>query len=200
MFAGIALINRFEPILIFFGLILLYSGFKLLKTDTEHVYDPSKGRFYLFISKFIPVSKELDGHKLFTKVNGKRMATMLFMALLVVEFTDVVFAVDSVPAILAVSQEPFIIIASNAAAILGMRALYFVFDLIKESFWLLNHALALLLLFVGLKLFIAPTEVFGQPWFDAHISTNISLLIITGLLSGGIIGSLVFKKPHKKHA
>lgn len=195
VFAGIALIEKFEPILLFFGLILIWSGLKLLRTGKEHEYDPRKGKFFTIAKKFIPVSKHLDGHKLFTKENGKRMATMLFMALLVVEFTDVVFAVDSVPAILAVSRVPFIIIASNAAAILGMRALYFVFDIIKENFWLLNYALGFLLLFVGFKMFIAPTEVFGYQWFDTHIATNWSLAIIGLLLTSGIVGSLIIKEP-----
>lgn len=200
VFAGIALIEKFEPVLIIFGLILLWSGFKLLKTKKEHEYDPRDGRVFQTITKFIPVSHHLDGHKLFTRQNGHLVATMLFVALLMVEFTDIVFAVDSVPAILAVSHEPFIIIASNAAAILGMRALYFVFDILKETFWLLNYALAFILLFVGLKMFIAPSEVFGIQWFDAHISTNISLLIISGLLAFGIIGSLVIKRPEKQWA
>jgi len=195
VFAGIAVIERFQPILLVFGGILVWSGIKLLKTNKEHVYDPKKSRFYRFVSKIIPVSHTIDGHKLFTKINGKRFATTLFMALLVVEFTDVVFAVDSVPAILAVSREPFIIIASNAAAILGMRALYFVFDIFKDRFWLLNHALAFLLLFVGIKMLLAPTEIFGLAWFDYHIPTSISLAIISSLLAGGMIGSLVFKSP-----
>lgn len=195
VFAGIALIERFEPVLIIFGLILLWSGVKILRTKKEHEYDPRQSRFFRIMKKIIPVSHNLDGHKLFTVENGKRVATMLFMALLLVEFTDVVFAVDSVPAVLAVSHEPFIIIASNAAAILGIRALYFVFDHIKDSFWLLNYALAMLLIFVGIKLSIAPTEVFGMNWFNIHIPTNLSLLIIGGLLSGGIIGSLAIKNP-----
>jgi tellurite resistance protein TerC len=195
VFAGIAVIDRFQPILLVFGAILLWSGIKILKTNKEHVYDPSKSKFYLFVSKFIPVSPTIDGHKLFTKINGKRYATTLFMALLLVEFTDVVFAVDSVPAILAVSREPFVIIASNAAAILGMRALYFVFADIKDRFWLLNYSLAFLLLFVGIKMLIAPSVVFGITWFDLHIPTNISLLIIGGLLASGVIASLVIKEP-----
>lgn len=196
VFAGIALIKRFEPILIVFGLILFWSGFKLLRTREEDEFNPAKSRFFKWLKKIIPVSHDLDGHKLFTVENGKRVATMLFMALLVIEATDAIFAVDSVPAILAVSHTPFIIIASNAAAILGMRALYFVFDFIKGKFWLLNHALGILLLFVATKMFIAPEEVFGFKWFGIHLPTSISLLIITALISGAIVGSLVIKNPH----
>lgn len=195
VFLGIAVIERFEPILLLFGLILLYSGFKMLRTKEEHEFDPAASKFLKVAKRFIPVSHHLDGHKLFTHENGKRVATMLFMALLVVEATDVVFAVDSVPAILAVSRDPFIIIASNAAAILGMRALYFVFDFIKDKFWLLNHALGVLLLFVGVKMLIAPHEIFGMKWLNIHLSTEISLGIITLLIGGAIIGSLVI--PHE---
>lgn len=200
VFAGIAIIERFEPILLFFGLLLIWSGLKILRTQREHEYDPHNSRFFKIAKIFIPVSHHLDGHKLFTRENGKRVATMLFMALLVVEFTDVVFAVDSVPAILAVSREPFIIIASNAAAILGMRALYFVFDIIKEQFWLLNYALGFILLFVGFKMFIAPSELFGYEWFGTHIPTGWSLFIISFLLANGIFGSLLVKNPRDSEA
>jgi tellurite resistance protein TerC len=118
------------------------------------------------------------------------------MALIVIEITDVIFAVDSVPAILAISRTPFIIIASNAAAILGMRALYFVFGTIKDKFWLLNKALGILLLFVGVKMFIAPSEIFGIEWFGIHIPTLTSLAVIIFLIAGAIIGSLLIKNPH----
>lgn len=195
VFAGIALIERFEPVLIIFGLILIWSGIKIFRTKKEHEYDPHNSRFFRIAKSIIPVSRKLDGHKLFTHENGKLVATMLFMALLVVEFTDVVFAVDSVPAVLAVSHEPFIIIASNAAAILGMRALYFVFDHIKENFWMLNYCLALLLLFVGIKLSIAPHQVFGVEWLNIHIPTNLSLMIIGGLLVAGVLGSQFIPQP-----
>lgn len=198
VFAGLALIEKFESVLILFGLILIWSAIKIFKTDKEHEYDPRESRFFRLIKRIIPVSHELDGHKLFTIENGKRVATMLFMVLLIVEFTDVLFAVDSVPAVLAVSNDPFIIIASNAAAILGMRALYFVFDHIKENFWLLNYALGLLLLFVGLKLSLAPSHVFGMEWFGFHLNNNLSLAIIGGLLAGGILGSHYIKQPGSK--
>jgi tellurite resistance protein TerC len=196
VFLGIALIEKFEPILLLFGIVLLWSGIKLLKTKEKDKFNPGSSPLFKLLKKFIPVSHNLDGHKLFTHENGKRVATMLFMALLVIEATDVVFAIDSVPAILAVSRTPFIIIASNAAALLGMRALYFVFDFIKDKFWLLNKALGLLLLFVGIKMFIAPSQIFGLDWFGLHIPTLASLAIIVFLISGAIIGSLLIKNPH----
>ncbi len=200
VFAGLAVINRFEPILLVFGFILLLSGYKMLTSHEDDKFNPEKSKLYAFAARIIPSTDKIDGHKLFTKRNGKRVATLLFMALLVIEATDVVFAVDSVPAIIAVSRDPFIIIASNAAAILGMRALYFVFESIKDKFWLLNHALGLLLLFVGTKLFLAPSEVFGRTWFDFHLPTAVSLGVIIVLVGGAIIGSLLIPRPRTKRS
>ena len=131
IFAGIAALERFEPTLIIFGLILLYSGIKIFNSHEETAFDPTKSKSFKLLRKLIPVSHNLDGHNLFTRENGKRVATVLFIALLAIEMTDVIFAIDSVPAILAVSRDPFIVFSSNAAAILGLRALYFVFDKIK---------------------------------------------------------------------
>ncbi|MDB5182694.1 MAG: hypothetical protein JWO47_478 [Candidatus Saccharibacteria bacterium] len=192
VFAGISLINHFEPILLVFGILLCFSGYKLLKTREEDEFDPSKSKLFKTIKKVIPVSHGLDGHKLFTAENGKRVATMLFMALLVIEITDVIFAVDSVPAILAISRDPFIVLASNAAAILGLRALYFVFEFIKDKFWMLNKALGVLLFFIGVKMFITPEKIFGHAWLYVHISTGISLIIIGLMLAVGIVGSLLY--------
>ena len=194
VFAGIALINRFEPVLLIFGLLLIFSGLKLFKTKEEDEFNPGKSKLFRMVRKLIPVSHNLDGHKLFTREAGKLVATMLFMALLVIEVTDVIFAVDSVPAILAVSRDPFIVLSSNAAAILGLRALYFVFEFIKDRFWLLNKALGVLLLFVGVKMLAAPKEAFGQEWLGWHIATSASLGVITVLIGGAIIGSLLFPK------
>jgi len=196
VFAGLAIIERFESVLIIFGLILLYSGFKLLRTREDNEFNPAGSRLYKWARKIIPVGHHLHGHSLFTVEEGKRVATVLFMALLVIEATDAIFAVDSVPAILAVSRDPFIIISSNAAAILGMRALYFVFEFIKDRFWLLNHGLGLLLLFVGVKMLIAPGNIFGLSWFGIHVPTAASLGVIALLIGGAVAGSLLIKNPH----
>lgn len=199
IFAGIAAIEKFEPVLILFGGLLLWSGFKILSHDHGVEVNPSKSYFVRLMRRFIPVSHKLDGHKLFTTENGKRVATMLFIALLAVEFTDLLFAVDSVPAILAVSRDPFIVFASNAAAILGLRALYFVFDKIKDRFWLLNKALGLLLIGVGVKMIISPATLFGREWFNIHIPTGVSLVSIAIFMSVTIAASLYLPPPqHKK--
>lgn len=199
IFAGIAVIERFESVLIIFGAILLWSGFKILIHDHESDFNPGKSRFVKLTRKFIPVSHHLDGHKLFTIEDGKRVATMLFIALLAVEFTDVLFAVDSVPAILAVSRDPFIVFSSNAAAILGLRALYFVFDKIKDRFWLLNKALGLLLIGVGIKMIISPSKIIGYDWFGIHVPTNVSLIVIALFMMVTIIASLYIQPPKKSH-
>jgi tellurite resistance protein TerC len=133
----------------------------------------------------MPVSDELDGHKFFTKVNMKRAATPLFAALVVVELTDIIFAVDSVPAILAVSNEPFLVFASNAFAIMGLRAMYFLLANAKEKFHFLSHALGIILIYVGIKMTVSH-------WF--HISTLVSLGVIVGLLGLAIWASLKFPK------
>ena len=198
IFAGIAAIERFEPVLILFGGLLLWSGFKILSHDHGVEVNPAKSYFVRVMRRFIPVSHKLDGHKLFTIEDGKRVATMLFIALLAVEFTDLLFAVDSVPAILAVSRDPYIVFASNAAAILGLRALYFVFDKIKDRFWLLNKALGLLLIGVGVKMVISPEKLFGIDWFGIHVPTSVSLITIAIFMTVTIAASLYFPPPQQK--
>ena len=123
IFAGVALIEKFNWVLYIFGAFLLFTAAKLVFSENEHV-DPSTSKFLKLVHKVVPLTDELDGQKLFTRVNGKRLATPLFAVLLLIEVTDVLFAVDSVPAVLAVSREQFIVFASNAFAILGLRALY----------------------------------------------------------------------------
>src|SRR5215212_1758387 len=148
IFAGVALIERFDWVLYIFGAFLLYTAVKLVvKTDAE--VDPSKSKFLALVRKVVPTTDELDGQKLFTRVNAKRVATPLFAVLMLVEATDVVFAVDSVPAVLAVSHEQFIVFASNAFAILGLRALYFLLADAHAKFSYLQQGLAVILAFVG---------------------------------------------------
>lgn len=199
IFAGIAVIERFEAVLLLFGGILLWSGFKILTHAHGTEFNPAKSQFVQLTKRIIPVSHKLDGHKLFTYEGGKRVATMLFMALLAVEFTDVLFAIDSVPAILAVSRDPFIVFSSNAAALLGMRALYFVFDKVKDEFWLLNKALGLMLIGVGVKMVISPDTLFGMDWFGIHIPTSVSLVSIATLITATIVASHYIPAPKMTH-
>ena len=174
---GSALILKFWWILLVFGLFLVFSGVKIIRHRADEGHD-SATRGLGLLRKLMPVTETFDGHKFFTMVNGKRAATPLFAALVVIEVTDVIFAVDSVPAILAVSQEPYLVFASNAFAILGLRAMYFLLANAKERFHYLSHALGGILVFVGIKMSVAH-------WF--HMNTYVSLAIILGMLVAAIV-------------
>jgi tellurite resistance protein TerC len=184
IWAGTALIAKFWWVLLVFGALLIFTGLKILKHRNDEGEKEHTAGIRL-LKKVMPVSDELDGHKFFTKVNMKRAATPLFAALVVVEITDIIFAVDSVPAILAVSNEPFLVFASNAFAIMGLRAMYFLLANAKEKFHFLSHALGIILIYVGIKMTVSH-------WF--HISTLVSLGVIVGLLSLAIWASLKFPK------
>jgi tellurite resistance protein TerC len=180
IFAGVAIINTFKVTLIFFGLFLLYSGIKLLQTHDEG-FDPSKSRAMRIFHRFVPSTDELDGQKLFTMKNGKRLATPLLAVLVLVEITDVVFAIDSVPAVLAVTKEQYIAFASNAFAILGLRALYFLLADMRDRFKYLQTGLGVILAFVGVKMTISY-------WW--HMPIAISLSVIALILAVSIFASL----------
>jgi len=190
IFAGIAVIERFDWVLYVFGAFLLYTAGKLVFTDNDHV-DPSESRFLALVSRFVKTTDELDGQKLFTRHNGHRLATPLFSVLLLVEATDVLFAVDSVPAVLAVSREQFIVFASNAFAILGLRALYFLLADMRDRFVYLQEGLAIILAFVGVKMLI-------HTWY--HIPTWLSLVVIAIVLVAAIGISLKIERSQRDAA
>ena len=181
IFAGIALITRFEWMLFVFGAFLLYTAGKLLFADNDAV-DPSKSRFLAIIRRFVPTTPDLHGQKMFVRIDGKRYATPLFAVLLLVESTDVLFAVDSVPAVLAVSKEQFIVFTSNAFAIMGLRSLYFMLADMHSRFEYLQQGLAVILAFVGVKMIISR-------WY--HIPTAVSLGVIVLVLAVAIVASLL---------
>ena len=181
IFAGIALITRFEWMLFIFGGFLLYTAGKLLFADNDAV-DPSQSRFLKLIRRFVPTTPELHGQKMFVRIDGKRYATPLFAVLLLVESTDVLFAVDSVPAVLAVSKEQFIVFTSNAFAIMGLRSLYFMLADMHSRFEYLQQGLAVILAFVGVKMIISR-------WY--HIPTAVSLGVIVLVLAVAIVASLL---------
>lgn len=175
---GIILINKFHGMNIVFGLFLLFTALKMLKKEAEHkdVEEP-KG-----IAKLFRFSKELDGGKYITKVNGKRVFTALFGALITIEFTDLLFALDSIPAIFAVTTDPFIVYSSNIFAIMGLRSLYFFLSNMLEKFVYLKYSVFSILVFVSLKLITAN-------WID--IPEWFSLLFIGTSLSIGIYISTI---------
>ena len=173
---GTALIGRFWWLLLVFGVFLVGTGIKIIRHRAdEGAAESTRGLGLL--RRLMPVSDELDGQKFFTRLNARRAATPLLAALFVVEVTDIIFAVDSVPAILAVSHEPFLVFASNAFAILGLRAMYFLLANAKERFHFLSHALGGILIFVGIKMSVSH-------WY--HMNTYLSLAIIVAMLGTAI--------------
>ena len=175
---GATLVSRFVFVLVVFGAFLMYTGARVIRHRDDE--GESATKILAMVKRFVPISPKLDGHNFFTRIDGKRLATPLFAALVVVEITDVIFAVDSVPAILAVSHEPFLVFSSNAFAILGLRALYFVLAGARQRFHYLSHGLGGILIFVGIKMAIAP-------WY--HLNTFLSLGIIAAMLTAAIVFS-----------
>ena len=181
---GVVIVNSFEWILYLFGAFLVYSGVKIIVMDDDAPEVHENG-VVLWFKKHFKMFPDYDGTKFFTKVNGVWSATVLFLCLIMIETTDIVFAVDSIPAAFGVSRDPFILYSSNVMAILGLRALYFVLLSIMDKFWLLRYGIGVVLSFIGLKMVVAH-------W--VHISSNISLFITLGVLAISILLSLVIKK------
>lgn len=185
---GVAIIERFDFVLVGFGLFLIYTGVKIFRSGGEDTTDPSETRTMKLFHRFVPSTDNLDGQKLFTRVNGHRLATPLLAVLVLIEVTDVVFAIDSVPAILAVSHEQYIVFASNAFAIMGLRALYFLFADMRERFVYIKPAISVLLVYVGLKMVIAL-------WY--HLPTMVSLTFIISVLTMAIVASVMHDRKHR---
>lgn len=185
-----SVLMQYKAVVILFGVFLLITGIKMM-FQPEKEMDPSKNWVIRWMKKFIPISHKLDGDHFFTMENGKRMATPLFVALIFLEFTDVIFAVDSVPAIFAITKEPLIVFSSNIFAILGLRSLYFLLAGVVDKFHLLKYGLAAVLVFVGLKM------VWLNEAFDGHFPIGWSLALIALFIGGSIVASLMIKPKHK---
>ena len=175
--AGVALLERFEWLLFVFGAFLLVTAARLLARGDEDEVHPEHNPALRLVRRVIPSTTEYHGQHLFVRHGGKLLATPLFAVLIVIESSDVVFAVDSIPAILAVSREQFIVFSSNAFAILGLRALYFLLADLRERFGYLQQGLAVILAFVGVKMIVAE-------WY--HIETFVSLSVIALVLAVAI--------------
>lgn len=179
--AGSAFLARFHWAIYVFGGILALTGLKLLRAGDEHV-DPERNFAVRLARRFMPVSHTFDGHRFFTRVDGVRMATPLFLCLVAVEATDLIFAVDSIPAIFAVTKDPFIVFTSNIFAILGLRSLFFLLAGVMDRFVYLKIGLAFVLLFVGGKML-------AMEW--VKIPVGVSLLVVFGILAVSVVASLV---------
>jgi len=186
IFAGVALINRFHWIVIIFGGFLVISGIKMLFPKKEEVMDIGSNPLVKFSTRFLRVTGTFHGNKFFVKQENKTFVTPLFLVLLVIESSDLIFAVDSIPAVLSVSHDQFIVYTSNIMAILGLRSLYFAVSGIMDYFRYLKVGLAFVLTFVGTKMLLA--------FFHIEIPIALSLLTIVGILALSIIASIVIKE------
>ncbi|MFL6206279.1 MAG: TerC family protein [Acidimicrobiales bacterium] len=185
IFLGVGLLNRFEWMLFVFGGFLIFTAVRLLRHDDEEIH-PENNPVLKVVRKVVPSTTEYHGQAMFIKEAGKRLATPLFAVLIVIETSDVVFAVDSIPAILAVSRETFIVFSSNAFAIMGLRAMYFLLADLRDKFDYLQTGLAVILAFVGVKMIISE-------WY--HIPTFVSLAVIALVLAVAIIASIKLDRP-----
>lgn len=182
IFFGVALINSIDWMIYVLGLFLLYTAFNMFK-DTEPS-DPQDSWLFKQIGKVIPLTKEISGHDFFLIKDGKRYATPLFSALIIIEFSDILFALDSIPAILAITKDEFLVFSSNILAILGLRSMFFLIIGIMKMFRYINYSLAVILGFVGVKILLS--DVY-------EISLWISLGIILLSMVGGVLASLWIK-------
>lgn len=181
---GATIIHQFSWVLYIFGVFLIYAGYKMLKNDDNDV-NLENNAILKFAKRFFPISNEYHEDKFMIVENGKRIFTPLFLVLIVVEFTDLIFALDSIPAIFGITLDPFIVFSSNAFALLGLRSLYFLLAGIIEKFNHLNYALAFILSFVGVKILIA--EIY-------HIPNLVSLGVIVAALVISIFTSMLASK------
>jgi tellurite resistance protein TerC len=195
--AGVALITWLNWVLYLFGAFLVFSGFKMIFVETE--VHPEKNRVVQLARKLYPVTPHLDGQRFVTVWQGKKALTPLALVLLMVETTDLIFAVDSIPAIFAVTTQPFIIFTSNVFAILGLRSLYFVLAGAIGYFRYLKAGLSLVLVFIGLKMLLDPHDRQEPLWFQIDIPASVSLLVVAGIILISIVFSVVAGRREKKH-
>jgi tellurite resistance protein TerC len=199
--AGAALIQRFQWTLYLFGAFLVFTGIKMLFTNEEGV-EPEKNPVIRLARKIFPVTDQLHAEKFLVRVNGRTMLTTLALVLIMVETTDLIFALDSIPAIFAVTTNPFIVFTSNVFAILGLRSLYFVLAGAIGYFRYLKIGLSVVLVFIGGKMLLAPHGHGPEPhsWFQVEISTATSLLVVGGIIATSILLSITAMQREQKAA
>jgi tellurite resistance protein TerC len=187
IFAGVALIEKFHFSIYFFGALLIFTGYKMFGNSQEKI-DPGKNPVVAFFKKLMPVTQDLHKDHFFIRKGSTLFATPLFLVLIIIETTDLIFAVDSIPAILAITQDQFIVYTSNVFAILGLRSLYFALAGVVHRFWLLSYGLAIVLIFVGVKMLLVDVYKIPIEW---------SLIFIGSIIAGSIVLSLKIKSSKK---
>ncbi|HYE65364.1 MAG TPA: TerC family protein [Pyrinomonadaceae bacterium] len=186
-----SVLMQYHWVILIFGGFLIFTGIKMMFAP-EHKVEPEKNLIVRLFRKFVPVTQELQGQSFFIRNSGRSFATPLLVALLFLEMTDIIFAIDSVPAIFALTHEPLIVFTSNIFAILGLRALYFMLAGAIDKFYMLKYGLSVVLIFVGLKM------VWLNDWYGGKFPISISLGIISGVIAISITLSLLFpKEPHE---
>jgi len=194
IFIGATLISQFHWVLYLFGAFLVYTGVMMfINRNQEDEIDPENHRVVKFASKYFAVHPKFEGGRFFIKIDGKKLITPLFLVLMIIEVTDLIFAVDSIPAIFSITKDPYIVFFSNIFAIMGLRSMFFLLVNIIEKFHYLKVGLSVLLSFIGLKMLAANyAEKIG-------LTTGNSLLIILGILTISIVASLIFPKKEAAH-
>ncbi len=187
---GFEIVQHFEWVLYLFGALLIYTGYKILSEKDEKDQDLDKNKVLKFLNKVLPIAEGNHGKKFFIKQNGKTYITTLFLCLIMIEFSDIIFAVDSIPASFSISQDKFVIFTANAFALLGLRSLFFVVEYILHKFHLITKALAVVLFFIGGKMLVG---IFG-----IHISSAVSLAVLFGIMLTAIILSHYFPKKEMR--
>lgn len=185
IFVGATLINRFHWILYLFGAFLVYTGIKMFRQQDTDI-QPDQNPAVRAITRYVPLTRTYDGEKFFTRVQGKLTGTLLLLVLIIVEVTDLVFAVDSIPAIFAITTNTFIVYTSNVFAILGLRSMYFLLAGVVEKFQYLRMGLAIVLTFIGVKMLIESLHIV--------IPVKISLAVVATVLLGSVLASLIWPK------
>ncbi len=187
IFVGAALINRFHWIIYIFGAFLVYTGLKMFKQEETEI-QPEHNPVVRLVTRFLPITRYYEESKFFTKVGRRRTGTLLLLVLIVVEVTDLVFAVDSIPAIFAITTNTFIVYTSNVFAILGLRSMYFLLAGVIDKFHYLRTGLAIVLTFIGVKMLLVAVHIEIPIWA--------SLIFVAIVLAGSVVASILFK-PHK---
>ena len=185
IFIGATLIQRFEWIIYIFGAFLVYTGFKMFRQEDTEI-QPENNPLVRIVTRFVPIARHYEEEKFFTRSNGRLTGTLLLLVLVIVEVTDLVFAVDSIPAIFAITTDTFIVYTSNVFAILGLRSMYFLLAGVVEKFHYLKTGLAIVLTFIGAKMLVVAAGV--------HIPIWLSLTVVAVVLLGSVAASLIWSK------
>jgi integral membrane protein, TerC family len=183
---GIALVTSFSWILYIFGAFLVYTGFRMFFVEEHEEFDPSKNKVYIFLQKILPITNQEAGGKFTKRINGKKHFTLLFVVVVLLATTDIVFALDSIPAVFAISTNKMVIYTSNIFAVLGLRSLFFLLRGAVSKFDYLQQGIAIVLIFIGVKMLIE--------YFNIHLPIYISLAVIVCCLVGSILFSIYNKK------